>query len=248
MIAVVIPFYNKWTLTHQRLRELYNFIPPDTIEIILINDASTELECETGIAWWQKQVQHHKIRYKKNKKNLGFGGSMNVGAKIAIKYEADIIVFLSNDVKIYGNFIAEMVSAFAEKPNSLMGGEVIYWDGGWNSFTIKGKKTVIPYANGWLLACTSEVWATLDGFDSIYRRYDYEDIDLSTQALAKGYDIIGLNSKNVEHLHQGTTISTLGVDRMSHTKKNREIYKAKWLHKIPEIIERQEHVQQRGKQ
>jgi len=234
LVSIIIPFFNKWHLTHKSLMQLYTFAP-ENCEIILVNDASTETDCEGGIAWWQKQAAKHKIRYRKNEKNLGFGGSMNVGAKTA---RGDIFIFLSNDVAIYGDFVSQIEDRLMENPNSLLGGQVINFPGGWNEVEIDGKKSFVPYANGWLIACTREVWESLDGFDPLYGKFDYEDIDLSTQAIAKGYDIISLGSKLVEHNHQGATIETLGVDRMAHTKENREKYINKWKDKFPDMSER----------
>ena len=39
-ISVVMPFYNNWGLTHQRLMDLWKHVNP--YEIVLVNDASTE--------------------------------------------------------------------------------------------------------------------------------------------------------------------------------------------------------------
>jgi GT2 family glycosyltransferase len=163
---------------------------------------------------------------------------MNIGAKIALHYDAELLIFLSNDVSVTGNFVAQMQRKVTENPNSLIGGEVIYWPGGWNEFTVEGKKFVVPYANGWLLACTAGVWKTIGGFDPIYSPYDYEDIDLSTSAIANGYAIIGLNSEYVRHAHQGSTISTTGKgqNRLEHTKQNRLKYEEKWLGKLDSIM------------
>ena len=52
-----------------------------------------------------------------------------------------------------------------------------------------------------------------------------------------GYNIVGLNSNRVQHL-SGKTISSLNVDRMEITKHNREKFIAKWLDKLPSIMER----------
>ena len=86
-IAIILPFYNHWNLSHTRLFELYKYVQ-DNCFIVLVNDCSTEVECETGVAWWQKQVHKQEIYYIKNKENLGFGKSMNLGAKIAQKHGA----------------------------------------------------------------------------------------------------------------------------------------------------------------
>jgi len=237
--AVIVPYFNRWDLTHKRLWELYQHVPPQDLEIILINDFSTDLDCESGVVWWQKEVQRHPVRYKRNKANLGFGASMNVGAKIAVHYDAELLIFLSNDVEVSGNFVSQIQSKVQENENSLIGGEVIYFPGGWNEFTVDGKDIVVPYVNGWLMACTSDVWKTLGGFDLRYGKYDYEDLDLSTSALAHGYAIIGLNSNFVSHKQQGSTISTTsaGKDRLEHTKQNRIKYEDKWLNRLGEIVE-----------
>jgi len=50
-VSVIIPFYNHWEMTHQRLVELYRFVP-EPLEIVLVNDCSTERRC----GWWHKVV------------------------------------------------------------------------------------------------------------------------------------------------------------------------------------------------
>lgn len=224
-VSIIIPFYNHWDLTHNRLYELYRHAP-EYCEIILINDASTEMDCEGGVAWWQKvQTMLNPVRYKKNKENLGFGGSMNVGAQYA---KGDILVFLSNDVTISGNFFDLIVTILRNNPTALIGGQVVDWAAGWNEFDFDGHHIVIPYANGWLLAVNKNIWKEIGGFDPRYGKFDFEDVDLSTWFFIRGYDIISLNSDYVKHEHQGATISTLGVDRLAITKRNREIYINKW--------------------
>lgn len=229
-----MPYYNHWDLVHARLYELYTHIP--ATEIILVNDCSTEADCETGPAWWQKEVAKHKIYYVKNKENLGFGGSMNKGAATAIKHGADIIVLLSDDVIVKGNFLPLIVNAIeSNKPNKvLVGGEVIYWDSGWN--TIDG--TVVPHVNGWMVACEKDVWTTLGGFDPLYGKFDAEDLDISTTALFNGIKLVGLNTPMLQHLF-GQTINAKYPDRVEHTKRNILLWQHKWKDKIQEMNERQ---------
>jgi len=232
-VSIIIPFYKRWDLVHRRLSELYKFSPPGC-EVILIDDFSRDLEIDGGIMWWREYSNSpFPLRNFSNPENIGFGGSMNHGASVA---SGDILVFLSNDVEISGDFITQIRNIIADNPKAFIGGEVIWWDGGWNSFIDDtGHTVVVPYANGWLLACTSDCWKELGGFDLRYGKFDYEDVDLSTSAILLGYDIIPLNSAYVKHAHQGATISTLGVDRLAHTKKNREIYIEKWKSKLSEF-------------
>lgn len=227
--SIIIPFYNRYDLTFARLVELYKYIPREH-EIILVDDASPELDSRGGIAYWQK-YKTHKIRYFRNEENKGFGGSMNIGAKIAMKYHSDLLIFLSNDVKVSGNFIPLIEGKYAK---SLICNEQITHKAGWNEFIIDGKLYIVPYANGWFLACAPEAWKELGGFDLRYGKYDFEDVDLSMRALELGYNINALNTTLLQHMGA----STIGYteERLEHTKHNKEIFFEKWKNIIPNIL------------
>jgi GT2 family glycosyltransferase len=228
--SIIIPFYNEWQLTHQRLMDLYKFAP-EYCEIILVDDASPEVECGNGITWWQQNARH-KVRYYKNPENVGFGQSNNNGAKLA---KSKYLILLSNDVVIYDNFITDIVDLIGIDDKMLVAGRIVDWAGGWNEFDIDGRHYVIPYAEGWLIGCTKVAWKGLGGFDPIYGKFDYEDVGLTMQALSLGYNIVNLNSSKVKHLGS-QTISKLNIDRQSITENNREKFLLKWKEKIPILI------------
>ena len=243
-VSIILPYFNMWQLTHARMMELFKHAPLDT-EIVMVNDASTDSDCRTGAGWWQQRAGRHEIKYVENKENLGFGGSHNVGASVAT---GDILCFLSNDVVVRTNFIDNMVGALVETPYSLLGGEIIYYPGGWNEFEFENKKMVVPYCNGWLLACTREVWDNLGGFDvETFGKFDFEDIDLSMNALSHGYDLLSLNlPKHQLHHLSGVTIRSLNIDRMNITKINREKFIAKWKSKFNDVYETLERMKDDG--
>jgi GT2 family glycosyltransferase len=233
---IIIPFFNKWQLTHARLMEIYRHIPNS--EVVLIDDASTEEDCLDGVAWWQKDMRQHgiHIRYFRNKQNKGFGESMNVGASVAIKNGAERLVLLSNDVQVFGNFVSQIDEALSSSSVlSLLGGRIIDWDSGWNTVEYKGEKRIIPYCEGWLLACDVPVWNILGGFDPIYSPYDFEDADLSTKAIISRMELVGLNSSLVQHIG-GVTIRSVNPDREKITRRNREFYLAKWEGRWDEVF------------
>jgi GT2 family glycosyltransferase len=221
------------------LSDIYKFLSGEDIEVILINDASIETDCVTGVAWWQKQVDKtFPILYHTNSENVGFGHSMNNGAKIA---NGEVLIFYSNDITCSGNFIPELKQLLAKNDKVLIGNEVIWFPGGWNEFDIEGKHIVIPYANGWFLACTREVWINIGGFDwKTYGKMDFEDVDVSTRAMELGYNIVALDSKKIVHAHQGSTISSLNIDRMAITQKNKVKFFAKWGSRLADIHETME--------
>lgn len=227
MISIVLPFFNKFDLTHQRLHEIFSFLPKET-EVVLVDDASTENDSLGLISWWQKKIYpgygRETLRYIRNETNLGFGGSMNRGVRHA---RGNIIVLLSNDVIVRGDFTKQIEEYIRLDSHILIGGRIIDWRGGWNEFNFDGHDTLVPYCEGWFLACTKDVWDELGGFDPIYGRFDYEDVDLSMTAWSKGIKLVGMNSPFLTHLGS-QTISGLSVDRMEHTKKNREKFIEKW--------------------
>lgn len=219
--SIIIPFFNKWNLTHARMMELYKHAPTD-VEIVLVDDASTDEDCAGGVAWWQKRVNKHTIRYYKNETNLGFGGSMNKGAKIAIKNGADAIVLLSNDVVISGDFVTEIVTILNQDNSVFIGGQLLDIDTGWN----KIGNRVFPYLNGWLLACSSETWLDIGGFDERYKPYDFEDVDISTTAIQKGHKLVELKNQCFRHI--GGQTAGYNEARVNITKANREKFIEKW--------------------
>lgn len=228
--SIIIPYFNRWDLTHQRMMEIYKFAP-DTCEIVLVDDCSTEKEAAKGVAWWQQIPTHHPVRYYRKGVNSGFGDSCNIGARLA---HGRVLIFLSNDVVLYGDVFSDIIVMIGLDNTMLVGGRIVDFPGGWNEFTVEGKNYVIPYAEGWLLGCTKKAWKTLGGFDLRYGKYDYEDVDLSATALEKKFSLVGLNSNKVRHL-VGQTIATLGVDRPAITTGNRALFFDKWKDRLDSL-------------
>lgn len=231
--SVVISTFGRWDLTHCRLSELWAYAPDDT-EIVVIDDAHPSHDTEKGVNWWQTANSRHDILYHRNETNLGFGGSMNLGAAMS---HGKNIVLLSNDVVCRGDFISEINKHIERNPKSLVGGEIIDWAGGWNEIPVNGHKVIVPYLGGWLLACTREAWMDLGGFDPLYGRFDYEDLDISLTAMSKGYELIPLRLPQILTHLSGQTIGTLHVDRQAKTIENRQKFIDKWSDKLPKIHE-----------
>lgn len=237
MISFIIPYYNHWELCHQRLAEFYKFILNKyDIEIVLVNDASTETDCVTGVKFWQGVFNgdgNKVLRYHANKENSGFGASMNVGMQLA---RGRYICLYSNDVVMKGDFVGQLLAKLGENPHSLISGEVISYPAGWNEFQVSnGKNVYFPYANGWMLAFERSLYEKGIYFDiEAYGKYDYEDVDLSTQARELGYNLIALNTPLLQHIG-GATIYSLGVNRQEQTQINRQNFIEKWKSKFLQL-------------
>jgi GT2 family glycosyltransferase len=143
-----------------------------------------------------------------------------MGAKFA---RSKVLVLLSNDVIIDGDFIEPLLTAIGEsKTEVLCSPRIIDWEAGWNQFP---PDVVIPYAEGWLLAMKTNTFAALGGFDSRYSPCDYEDMDLSYTAVSAGMKLKQIPLP-VQHIGAATVGYT--PERRAITESHRRIFAKKW--------------------
>lgn len=219
-LSIVIPFYNKWELTHSCLWRVYNSgLRPK--EIILVNDASTDIDFNGGIEWW-KNATDFNIRYTKNSENKGFGESMNKGAFAA---DGDLLLLLSNDVEVINrNPIDTAINKFNSVDKVFIGAEIIDFDSGWNTFN----GLTIPYLAGHFLMTKKEDFIVIGGFDPIYSPVDFEDIDITVRYLLHEFLLFSVGSLFIRHLFGGTIREKYGDGRLEITKTNKEKFRNKW--------------------
>ena len=214
-ISIIIPSYNKWELTNQRLIELNQWCGDRIHQVVLIDDASEE--AFGHLNFWKEVLPWV---YYRNETNMGFGKSMNKGAEIAT---GDIFVFLSNDVLIRSDFTQEITQLISANKEILIGAELLQHDTGWNVFN----NTIIPYLHGWFLACHRDVWEKLGGFDwELYGASDYEDIDLCVAAHQNNIMLVQLKNQVLKHL----VARTFGYtdERRERTEGNKIKFAKKW--------------------
>jgi GT2 family glycosyltransferase len=222
-VSVIIPFYNKWELTHKVMLDLYTYNREYIHEIVLVDDGSTDDEIVGGIKWWRHTYgmtnDNIKIRHLRTINNGGFLKAANEGMETAV---GDIKILLSNDILAPCGFVKDVVRIL-EVPKTLVGGRILDYDTGWNKFYDR----LYPYLEGWLLACTKDAWEELGGFDIRYMPNDYEDVDLSTAALSKEYSLVPLNNPRIVHL--GAQSLGYNPKREAITKINQEKFRQKWV-------------------
>jgi GT2 family glycosyltransferase len=138
-------------------------------------------------------------------------------------------MFISNDVEVRENFVVKTATKLAEDKKQLLGNEVYKQDVGWNKFG----DYVVPYIAGYFFACKRNVWEELGGFDPIYGKATFEDVDISLTAISKGIELTQCQF-NLRHM-VGQTMP-MDEKRMELTKHNQQLFIQKWGDKIPEII------------
>lgn len=218
-VSIVIPNYNRFDLVHQTLFDIYKNTALQLIkEVIVVNNGCTQEESFTGLEWWKSNGMLP-VRELRLTENVHFLRGSNIGMQDA---QGDIIALLSNDVRVFKDFVNLVVGMIDNDPKILAGGRYLNWDTGWNC--INGK--VYPYIEGWLLCATKSAWEEFGYFDERYVPCDFEDVDLSTTAIKNGYSLISMPDSYFQHLG-GQSIG-FNPEREEITKSNKIKFEEKW--------------------
>lgn len=215
--SFVIPNYNRYDLVHTLLLDIYQKCSP-VHEVIIVNDGCTQEESFTGLDWWinNEMLPVREIRIEEN---VGFLLASNEGLKDT---DGDIVCLISNDVRIRNDIVRWSEYQLRNYYKSLVGGRVLEFDTGWNTFNGK----IFPYVEGWLLTTWKNNWEELGYFDEMYVPNDYEDLDLSTTAKSLGYGLISIPEDMT--FHHGAQSIPYGEKRNALTERNREKFRKKW--------------------
>jgi glycosyltransferase involved in cell wall biosynthesis len=104
LISFIVPFYNRYEKTTQAIQSVLNS-DFKNVEIILVDDASTETELEYFKA---EALQHPNIIYTRQGKNLGPGAARNKGISLA---NGEWLFFLDSDDIIYPKALSDLAQA-----------------------------------------------------------------------------------------------------------------------------------------
>src|SRR3989344_2315166 len=102
-ISIVIVSFNTKNLTKSCVESVLKYTRGVNLEIIIVDNASTDGSVEEIQKFTKKQKETHLL---KNRKNLGFGGGNNLGMKRA---KGKYILLLNSDTKLHEDSISKMV-------------------------------------------------------------------------------------------------------------------------------------------
>ena len=216
MISIIIPVYKKTELFLKNLKNNLRFFKD--LDVILINDDPNH-----SIKKYLKDFSN--VRLYENKINLGFGETVNKGARLA---KNKYLFLVNSDVEINNELFKKALSHFknikdlfavgfaqTEQNNEVVGRNTYFWKSGF--FRHKANRKISFGVNGWAEGGSSifskEKFIELGGFDSLYSPFYWEDIDLSFRAWKKGYKVFFDPSILVKHFHE-STISTYFSKRL----------------------------------
>jgi glycosyltransferase involved in cell wall biosynthesis len=217
-VSFVIPSYNNFNLVNQLLVDIHEHTKAD--EVIVVDDCSNDIAAIDGLAWWSL---NYGVRVMRPTENQGFLKASNQGIKTAT---GDVVCLISSDVRIYKD-LAVIAKAMTQIEGKILLGGKYYKDTtGWNDFNGR----IFPYIEGWLLIAKKEHWEELGYFDERYAPNDFEDVDLSTTAIQKGFNLAQITPDAgpvIEHIG-AQTIGYTDI-RRELTERNRKKFEEKWL-------------------
>lgn len=208
MISVVIPHYKGKEKLYSNLRSNLPFLKG--CEVIVVNDYPEMSLKDEMIQLFPEVVLIE------NKKNLGFAGAVVVGIK---QSKNPYVFLLNNDVVLKDDTYRSALTHFKEekklfavsfkqieKDNNHVGRNKIYWSHGFfrHSKGDPGTHGINGWAEGGSMVFDKKKYEEINGFDTLYSPFYWEDIDLSYRAWKAGYTIHFDSHVLVEHHHEST--------------------------------------------
>jgi GT2 family glycosyltransferase len=250
--SIVIPVFNKAEFTWQCLGSLVREIDFSRVEIIIVDNASTD-NTEAVLTRFADY-----IRVISNERNAGFVDACNQGAAVA---KGQYLVFLNNDTTVLPGWLDHLVATAEESPSvGAVGSMFLYPDGsiqeagaivwqngeahhyGWGASPDDRRYNFareIDYCSAASLLIKREIFESLGGFDRRFAPAYYEDADLCFGVRALGYKVIYQPASRLVHFEGGTA----GADITKGFKRFQITNRGKFVEKWRAILE-QEHLPQ----
>ena len=238
--SIIIPVYNQAAHTVACLRALAEHPPRVAIEILVVDDGSSDSTFE-----WMPAIRG--LRYVRRELNGGFIAACNDGADRA---RGQFLVFLNNDTIPQPGWLDALLDTFRTQADAgLAGSQLIYPDGrlqeaggvvfsdgsAWNygrfDSPLDPRYTSVraaDYCSGAALAIPAALFRQLGGFDARYAPAYYEDTDLAFAVRAAGYRVFYQPRSRVVHLEGVTSGTDTSGGVKAYQLRNRTIFADKW--------------------
>lgn len=217
-VTVVVPTFDGLHDLRESIPSLLDVdYPKKNRSVLVVDNGSSD-----GTADWLAK-QHGSVTTVTLDRNHGFAGACNRGVEAAA--DADVVVFVNNDMRFEPDFLSELVSPIARGECDATTAKRLSWDG----TTLDGAgvgstflgiavqpdfgEPVPPaheihrrtlFACGGAMAIRRDVFLDCSGFDEDFFAY-YEDLDLGWRMSILGHDVHYVPSATCHHHHSATS-------------------------------------------
>jgi GT2 family glycosyltransferase len=217
-VAIVIPNLDGRGVLEDCLASVAELdYPRERVDVVLVDNGSTD----GSVALVRERFPD--VRIVQHERNLGFAAACNAGARAA--RDAEVVVFLNNDMRFERAFLAELVAPLVRRECAATTAKILGWDG--RTIDTSGTGTTmlgiavqpgygepprpehdVPrktlFACGGAMAIDAAVLRDAGGFDEEYFAY-YEDLDLGWRLWVLGHEIHYVPSALCHHHHSHTS-------------------------------------------
>lgn len=217
---IIIPIYNKLSLTKDCLAGIYKFTHISFNLILIDNDSSGETrDYLTGF-----RASRSNVVLVRNSENLGWVKAVNQGFRLS---ESPYVCIMNNDVIVRSDgWLSSIIATIELEPDIGLANP---------QFEIKKKVRQdnpfieIDFCRGYCILIKRAVLEKIGGLDENYGFGYYDDDDYSVRALRAGFRCVRVDNVFVEHIRD-STFSALFTDekRRSLLEKNKMLFYSKW--------------------
>ena len=244
-VSIVLPVHNAWFTTLKCLRALQKNFDSTPYEVILVDDASTDLTAHASRSIRGLQIV-------KIKSNVGYLRATNLGATYA---KSEFIVLLNNDTEPVSGWLDALVAEMdKDQEVAICGSTLLYPTGalqeaggqifsGGNAWNLgRGQDPLnamyrfrreVDYASAASIIVRSSFWQEVRGFDERYVPAYCEDSDLCLSAWNLGYKVIFTPKSWVIHYEGVSHGTSTSSGLKEYQAKNLKKLQLKWIKTLP---------------
>ena len=222
-ISVILVNYNGISFNDACIQSILKSSTRDSLEIIVVDNASTDGSLEALRKVWGDQEKVHIIALDDN---YGFARANNVGIRWAMEQGCSTYVLLNNDTEIKEDTLEQLLKCnqehkalavpkvlYADRPDVIWyaGGKLtpVIWKPVHRGLNQKDtgqydREEKCDFANGCCLLMTKEIIEKIGYLDERFFLY-YEDTEYSLRARAAGVEIWYCGQAVVYHKVNGST-------------------------------------------
>jgi GT2 family glycosyltransferase/glycosyltransferase involved in cell wall biosynthesis len=240
-VSVVVLCHNNLTFTTACLDSLLAFSDYPELEIICVDNASTDgtrkhLEGVTR--------QHSSVRTLRNQSNLGFAAGNNVGIRAA---RGAFVILLNNDTYVTRGWVRDLIRPMQRHHDIGMTGPLTNMAGNEQkiaitysnmpemaqasaAFTASRRRMQYPTGNlaFFCVAIRRGVFDTVGELDESYGIGYFEDDDYCRRVQKAGYRLVICDDVFVHHHHSASFDQLGDLQKAALMRRNRRKYEKRW--------------------